>query len=176
MNTSISPNKLSDQLRHQPDEWFLVDVRSPGEFLSGHIPGASNYPIDQFDVQTAKQLANAANGRQICLICQSGKRSQRALEIWAQAGQDDAVELEGGMGHWPGEAGLVKTAGAIPLVRQVHIVAGANVFVGTLLGAFINPWFLLIPGFFGAGLTFAGLTGACGLAMLLTKMPWNRSH
>jgi len=175
MNTTVSPQKLSDSLRHEPENWFLVDVRSPGEFRSGHIPGASNYPIDDFNETTAKQLANSANGRQVCLICQSGKRSQRALDIWAEAGQNGAVELDGGMNQWPGEAGVSKAeGGALPLMRQVQIVAGANIFVGTLLGVFVNPWFLLIPGFFGAGLTFAGITGACGLALVLTKMPWNR--
>ena len=34
--------------------------------------------------------------------------------------------------------------------------------------------FLAIAAFFGAGLTFAGATGTCALAMLLMKMPWNR--
>lgn len=175
MSQSITPQQLSDSLRHNPAEWFLIDVRSPGEYRSGHIPGAANYPIDQFDANTARQLAESAQGRHVCLICQSGKRSQRAMAVWSQAAQNDAVELEGGMSSWPGEAGLEKSHNApLPLMRQVQIVAGANVLVGTLLGAFINPWFLLIPGFFGAGLTMAGLTGACGLAALLTKMPWNR--
>ncbi|GHC07216.1 rhodanese-like domain-containing protein [Cerasicoccus arenae] len=172
---SISPQQLSDNLRHAPDEWFLIDVRSPGEYRSGHIDGASNYPVDQLDATTVSRLADAANGRKIVLICQSSTRSKRALEIWAKAGHNGAVELDGGMSAWPGQAGLTSpTGGAISLDRQVRIVAGANIFVGTLLGAFVNPWFLLIPGFFGAGLTFAGLTGACGLALLLTKMPWNR--
>lgn len=175
MSKTVSPKKLSEDLSQKPDKWFLVDVRSPGEYRSGHIPGAENYPIDDFNAETAKELANSANGRQVCLICQSGKRSERALNIWGEAGQGSAVELEGGMSQWPSEAGLEKSGKApLPLMRQVQIVAGSGVFIGTLLGAFVNPWFLIIPGFFGAGLTFAGLTGACGLAMVLTKMPWNR--
>jgi hypothetical protein len=38
----------------------------------------------------------------------------------------------------------------------------------------VSPWFLLISAFFGAGLTFAGATGTCGLALRLMEMPWNR--
>jgi hypothetical protein len=38
----------------------------------------------------------------------------------------------------------------------------------------VNKNFALIPAFLGAGLTMAGSTGWCGLAILLSKMPWNR--
>lgn len=175
MKTSISPQKLSDSLRHSPEDWFLIDVRSPGEFRSGHIPGASNYPINKFTAETAEQLHHAANGRTVCLICQSGVRSQKALGIWHSSDLDNVVELSGGMNQWPGEADIEGSQGfSLSLDRQVRVVAGVNVLVGTLLGAFINPWFLLIPGMFGIGLTFAGLSGKCGLAIMLTKLPWNQ--
>jgi hypothetical protein len=42
------------------------------------------------------------------------------------------------------------------------------------LAAFVSPWFLILPAFLGAGLTFAGLTGTCGMASALGMMPWNR--
>lgn len=58
--------------------------------------------------------------------------------------------------------------------RQVQLIAGTMVLAGIGLGAFVNPWFLALAGFFGAGLTFAGATGTCGLALVLMKMPWNR--
>lgn len=173
--TSISPQQLSDALRHAPDEWFLIDVRSPGEFRSGHIPGASNYPINQFTAETAQQLHNAANGRNVCLICQSGARSRRAQGIWESTGLDNVAELDGGMSQWPGEAGVTPSQGpSISLDRQVKIVAGVNVVAGTALGAFINPWFLLIPVVFGIGLMCAGISGNCGLAYALAKLPWNQ--
>ncbi|WP_309386778.1 rhodanese-like domain-containing protein [Cerasicoccus frondis] len=175
MKTTISPQELSDALRHNPDNWFLIDVRSPGEYRSGHIPGASNYPIDRFTETEVKQLHHAANGRRVCLICQSGVRSKRAFAIWKSTGLDNVVELEGGMNRWPGEAGVsAASSGGMNLDRQVKIIAGLNVIVGSLLGAFISPWFLLIPGVFGVGLTVAGVSGSCGLAIALTRMPWNR--
>ena len=41
------------------------------------------------------------------------------------------------------------------------------------MGSLVSPWFLALAAFFGAGLTFAGATGTCGLALLLMKLPWN---
>jgi hypothetical protein len=58
--------------------------------------------------------------------------------------------------------------------RQVQLIVGLMVLTSATLGALVNPWFLAIAAFFGAGLTFAGATGTCALALLLMKMPWNR--
>ncbi|MDG2344819.1 MAG: DUF2892 domain-containing protein, partial [Opitutae bacterium] len=58
--------------------------------------------------------------------------------------------------------------------RQVRIAAGLLVLCGTLAGTYIHSGFLFIPGFVGAGLTFAGISDTCGMAMLLTKCPWNQ--
>ena len=62
----------------------------------------------------------------------------------------------------------------LPVDRQVQLIAGGMVLTGLALGTLVNPWFLVISAFFGAGLTFAGATGTCGLALVLLKMPWNR--
>jgi hypothetical protein len=48
------------------------------------------------------------------------------------------------------------------------------VLLGVVLGALVNPAFFGLSAFVGAGLTFAGATGWCGMAMLLKAMPWNR--
>ncbi len=51
---------------------------------------------------------------------------------------------------------------------------GTLVVAGVALGAFVNPWFLAVSAFFGAGLIFAGASGFCGLGHVLAKMPWNQ--
>jgi hypothetical protein len=61
----------------------------------------------------------------------------------------------------------------ISLERQVRICAGLLTLTGSLL-ALVNIWFMVIPAFIGAGLTFAGLSNTCGMGMLLTKAPWNK--
>ena len=40
----------------------------------------------------------------------------------------------------------------------------------------ISRWFAVVPLLLGCGLLFAGITGTCGMAILLAKMPWNRSQ
>lgn len=59
-------------------------------------------------------------------------------------------------------------------MRQVQIAAGALVLLGVILGYGVAPGFFLISGVVGAGLLFAGISGFCGMARLLMKMPWNR--
>ena len=62
----------------------------------------------------------------------------------------------------------------LPLMRQVQIVAGILILLGVALGYAFNSGFFLLSAFVGAGLTFAGITGFCGMARLLALMPWNR--
>ena len=76
------------------------------------------------------------------------------------------------------DAGLPVNRGAsrvLPLMRQVQITVGFLSAVGAALALTVNPRFALIPLVVGCGLLFAGLTGFCGLALLLAKMPWNKS-
>lgn len=54
------------------------------------------------------------------------------------------------------------------------ISAGALILIGAFLGNFVNYKFWLLPSFVGAGLFFAGITGFCGMAIFLEKMPWNK--
>lgn len=61
----------------------IVDVRSPGEFRSGHIPGSRNYPLDQIreKVQELKKL-----NRPVITVCRSGARSGMARGVLQSAG------------------------------------------------------------------------------------------
>jgi hypothetical protein len=56
----------------------------------------------------------------------------------------------------------------------VQIAAGSLVLLGVMLAWLVSPWFVLLSAFVGAGLTFAGMSGWCGMAKLLGAMPWNR--
>jgi Protein of unknown function (DUF2892) len=56
----------------------------------------------------------------------------------------------------------------------VQIAAGSLVLIGVVLAALVSPWFVLLSGFVGGGLVFAGASGSCAMAQLLMLMPWNR--
>lgn len=64
----------------------------------------------------------------------------------------------------------------ISLFRQVQIVAGSLVLLGTGLGVFVSPGFFLLSGFVGGGLVFAGVTNTCAMGTLLTKLPYNQRN
>jgi hypothetical protein len=88
----------------------------------------------------------------------------------------EIYNLEGGISAWSAAGCEIKTSGKffLSLDRQVQLTIGLGVLIGNILGYFISPIFLLLSGFFGAGLIFAGLSGYCGLAILMAKMPWNK--
>jgi hypothetical protein len=50
------------------------------------------------------------------------------------------------------------------------------VLLGTVLGAFLSPAWLLLSASVGAGLVYAGVTGSCLLAQLLARLPWNQDQ
>ena len=109
--------------------------------------------------------------------CQSGKRTQNAAtKLSAIAAPAQVWLLEGGIDGWKA-AGLPVTKDSsqpLPLMRQVQIAAGSLALLGVILGYAVSSAFFLLSGFVGAGLILAGVTGFCGMARLLDKMPWNR--
>jgi len=48
------------------------------------------------------------------------------------------------------------------------------VLLGVTLGTWVDPRWYGLAAFVGAGLTFAGISNTCGMAVLLSKMPWNQ--
>ncbi len=153
-------------------EALLIDVREPSEFATEHIPSAKLMSLSQFDSSMISQNTN----KKIVLQCQSGKRSAQAAQKMFDAGFRDVFHLQGGLPTWKaaGYPTQVNRNAPISMFRQVQIVAGSLVFLGTILGAFISPWFLILSGFVGMGLVFAGVTNTCAMAMLLAKLPYNQ--
>ncbi len=74
----------------------LVDVRSPGEFSSGHIDGAENVPLDRIGAHAA---ALVKEDRAIVVYCASGMRSASAKRALKAAGAREVYDL-GGMSRW----------------------------------------------------------------------------
>lgn len=152
----------------------VIDVRTPVEFRSVRIATASNLPLDEIDEETLARLER--NGAPLYLICQSGTRSEKALQKLQALGKGaDSVCVAGGMRAWE-ENGFPVVEGkkVVSLERQVRIAAGSLVFLGVLLSVLAHPGFVWLSAFVGAGLVFAGVTDTCGMGLLLARMPWNR--
>ena len=146
----------------------LVDIRGAGEFARARLPGAENRPLDA--------LGTVSHEGPVVFHCKSGMRTAANAGRLAAAAPGEAYLVEGGLDGWR-KAGLPveETRGApLEIMRQVQIAAGLLVLAGVLLGWLVAPAWFGLAAFVGAGLTFAGVSGWCGMAHLLAVMPWNR--
>jgi rhodanese-related sulfurtransferase len=167
---TICPHVIASDLRLDGGTVVLLDVRSPIEFETEHIAGAVNVPLEDLDTR----FDEVPRTGELVVICRSGKRAKRGAYALMGRGFQPKV-LEGGIVAWRKAGRPVKEGKKrLSIERQIQLIVGSGVLTGVLLGAFVNPCFLVIPGFFGAGLTFAGLSGTCALGILLGKAPWNK--
>lgn len=156
-------------------EAILVDVREPSENQANKINGSHLLPLGQVSCDFLPEY----EGKKLVIHCHSGKRSQSACaKLLSQNPNLEIYNLEGGIVAWnsSGNETAKSRKFFLPLNQQVQLTIGLFVLTGSLLGFFATPTFFFIPAFFGAGLCFAGLSGWCGLATLLAKMPWNKTR
>lgn len=166
------------QARTRLHELTVIDVRTPAEYASGHLPGALNIPLDH--IRSAQpEIRHAAERGGVLLVCASGARSENACELLAEQGIPTAT-LAGGTGAWVAEGHDLRTPAASDtragwsLERQVRFAAGSLVLLGILLGLSVHPALLLISAGIAGGLVFSALTNTCGMAAVLGKLPHNR--
>ncbi|MFF5488569.1 rhodanese-like domain-containing protein [Streptomyces virginiae] len=175
----ITPRTLdADQASSRLHELIVLDVRTPGEYAAGHLPGALNIPLDHLD-RALPDIRHAAQRGDILVVCASGARSENACHTLAAHGITTAT-LTGGTGAWAAHGhalhhpdGARRTAWSME--RQVRLTAGAVVLTGLALGR-LRPAFRLASAGIAGGLAFSAVTNTCGMAALLAKLPHNRPH
>ena len=150
----------------------LGDIRGADEYAREHIRGARHLSLDQLNAAGPELVGSKA----VIFHCRGGQRTRMNEARLAGCVSCEAYMLEGGIDAWKAEGLEVEKDPAQPLElqRQVMIAAGSLVLLGVLLGYALSPWLFLLSGFVGAGLIFAGISGFCGMALLLQRMPWNR--
>ncbi len=171
---TINPKMLFEK-RQAGERVELIDVRTPVEFREVHADIAKNVPLDALDPRQVMAARNGDADQPLYIVCLSGSRGAKACEKFLAAGFQNVVNVEGGTNAWAA-AGLPVVRGkkAVSLERQVRIVAGLLVVLGSALGFFVHPYWIGLAAFVGAGLTFAGITDTCAMGMLIAKMPWNQ--
>lgn len=169
MTKTITINELVERMDTDPS-LQLIDVRSPAEYASGHVPRALNLPLEQVE----SRLDDLGTGA-VAILCQSGTRASMACSL-LQSHHPDLMVVEGGTEAWmnAGKPVAASSSSRWSLDRQVRLIAGLLVLVGTVLAVTVSFNWIYLSMFVGAGLTFAGLTNVCGMAMLLAKLPWNQ--
>lgn len=83
------------QALHQKEDITILDVREVDEFQAGHIQGAVNAPLSTLE----EQYNQLESDKRYYVICQGGKRSERACQFLETKGFD-VVNVEGGMNQW----------------------------------------------------------------------------
>lgn len=76
----------------------VVDVSDAAEFAAGHIVGSRNLPLADLEAKLAGAVKN--KGLPLVLVCQSGARSAKAVNIAKKLGYEQAQSLAGGIGAW----------------------------------------------------------------------------
>ena len=166
----LSPDEVRERIH--AGRAVLVDIREADEFARSHVRGAQSQPLSTCE----KAHLNIDPRADVIFTCRSGMRTTGACDRLATRVNGDAFVLDGGLDAWA-KAGLpIETNADAPMeiMRQVQIAAGSLVLTGVILGFLVAPIWFALAGFVGAGLTFAGVSGFCGMARLLMLAPWNR--
>ncbi len=155
-----------------PDAPRLLDVRTPAEFASVHIPGSYNVPLDLLR-EHRDELRDHLDEDAV-LICRSGARAGQAEGLLAATGLSNLHVLAGGITAWEGNGAPVNRGPERwDLERQVRLVAGGLVLSG-VLASVVAPKAKWLSAAIGAGLSGAAVTNSCAMGALLSKLPYNR--
>ncbi|OCB08347.1 sulfurtransferase [Mycolicibacterium porcinum] len=150
----------------------VIDVRTPGEFETAHIPGAYNVPLDLLQ-EHRDEIAQHLD-EDVVLVCRSGQRATTAGQTLRDAGLPNVSILDGGMTAWQDKGfGVRRGVQRWDLERQVRLVAG-SIVLSSVLGSIASPKLKWVAAGIGAGLTTAALTNTCAMGMMLAKLPYNR--
>lgn len=94
---AISGPELAERIA-QGTAPVILDVRSPEEFASGHVPGARNVPHTELAARLGElDLPSTA---EVVVYCERGGRAEQAGALLRQAGFEDVRALEGDMSAW----------------------------------------------------------------------------
>lgn len=92
---NVSPAEARDLLSKAPAP-FLLDVRTPGEFMQVRIAGAQLIPIDQVIARQGEIPQN----RPLVVYCAVGSRSSQVAGYLAQKGYVEVYNMSGGIMGW----------------------------------------------------------------------------
>lgn len=165
---TVDPKTLKKWLK--TGEAVLVDVREPDEYKAESIPESFHVPLGKVCVSTLPKTA----GKKMVVHCKAGKRGGVACEkLLAENPDLELYNLEGGIDKWA-QAGYDVICADKPSSSEnqlAELIIGVGVVLGVMLGYMAHPAFFLIALFFGAGLIISGLTGWCGVRLLIEKCP-----
>ena len=171
-NTPRSIDATTLQQRLESLDVRLLDVRTPAEYETAHIPGSYNVPLAQLR-EHRDELSRHLDD-EVVLICRSGARAGQAEQTLAGTGLPGLRVLEGGITAWEASGAPVNRGRQTwELERQVRLAAGGLV-AAAVAGSAVVPRMKWLAGAVGTGLVIAALTNTCAMGAALSKLPRNR--
>lgn len=98
--TNMEATEFSQKVSES--EVITLDVRTPGEFMAGHIAGAINIDVEGMQFET--EIAKLDKSKTYAVYCQSGRRSGIAVETMGQAGFNSLFNLTNGIQSWQAQS------------------------------------------------------------------------
>lgn len=144
---------------------LALDLREPDEYRYQRIAGTQNVPLSALD----REMGRLPKDRKLLIFCQTGTRTAEAFHTLRSHGFVKVRGVRGGVQAWAAAGYPLERTGPLPIMRQVQIIAGSVALAGGLIPS--GQWIAAVV---GAGLLYAGLSGNCGMAIVLGKMPWNK--
>ena len=169
MLPTVTPAEAQKML--QENRARLIDVREADELAALRIPGSEAAPLS---VISWMDIRPATQEFPIIFTCNSGRRTKNNSDLLQRLAGGPAWQMEGGTSAWAKQGLPTETSKkTLPIFRQIQIGAGSLVLLGLLSSLAWKPM-IWLSAFVGGGLVFAGVTGFCGLGLLLSAMPWNK--
>jgi rhodanese-related sulfurtransferase len=97
--TTLAKNKrisVDEAYQLYQDDVYVLDVRTPEEWVTGHIPGATLIPLDELALRSGELPV----GEPILIYCRSGNRSLEAMNLLGSAGFMNLSSMDGGIKDW----------------------------------------------------------------------------
>ncbi|MBM7559982.1 rhodanese-like domain-containing protein [Marinitoga litoralis] len=93
---NIDPKEAYELI--QTKDIIIIDVRTPGEYNSGHIENSIN--IDYYNSSFKNELSKLDKNKTYIIYCRSGNRSGKSLEIMRDLGFNNVYNITGGILKW----------------------------------------------------------------------------
>jgi glyoxylase-like metal-dependent hydrolase (beta-lactamase superfamily II) len=106
----ITVDELRARIRDGHAGLQVVDVRRPGEYAAGHVPGALNRPLDRLE----REMGTLDRARPTAVICAGGYRSSAATSLLRRGAFADLSNVAGGTSAWIAAGYEVETQAAEP--------------------------------------------------------------
>lgn len=147
-NETLGSKEFSEIIKQNGVQ--LIDIRTPEEFSTGYIEGATN--IDFYDQAFAEKMNKLDKKRPLAMYCKSEGRTKEALKMIADAGFEKIYMLKGGLLSWEHDGfklitpkPVEPTAKSISKEEYEKLINSAKIVIIDFNATWCRPCLMLKP-------------------------------